>query len=88
MCYLWYARGFILPDLIGSTDNISLGYSVMLEAFATRVGWLYQGHIMIGSHVLIGNNSIIMLGASVGENSCMLDQSLVSENLSVPNGET
>ena len=60
----------------------------MLEAFTIRDGWLYQGHIKIGSHTFIGNNSIIMLGASVGENSCVLEQSLVSENQSVPNGET
>jgi non-ribosomal peptide synthetase-like protein len=86
--YLGYAKGFLLPDLIEIGDNVSLGYGVTLEAHAIRDGWLYQGHIKIESNAFIGNNSVIMLGASVGESSCVLEQSLVAENQSVPNGET
>ncbi len=74
--------------LIKIRDSVSLRYGVMLEAFPIRDGWLYQGHIKIVSHTFIGNNSIIMLSASIGENSCVLEQSLVSENQSAPNAET
>lgn len=74
----------MLPDLIEIGDGASIGYGVALEPFLVEDGWLYLAPLRIGAGAFIGTNSVVMLGADVGDGARVAEQSLVARDTVVP----
>lgn len=86
-CYIGSAQ-LHLPDLIDIGDGASIGYGVEIQPFLIEDGWLYQAPIQIGANAFIGTNSVIELGAKVGQGARLLEQSLVARDQAIPERET
>ena len=77
-----------LPDLLEIADGVSIGYGAAVEPYAVQDGWLIMGPIRIGRDAYIGVNSVVMLGGSVGDGACVMEQSLVAQGQAIPANET
>jgi non-ribosomal peptide synthetase-like protein len=77
-----------MPDLIEIGDGVSIGYGVTLAPYVVKDGYLEMNHIRIGSEAYIGTNSVVMLGANVGNGARVLEQSLVAQDQVIPDNET
>lgn len=75
-------------DLLEIGDGASIGYGVELQPSVVEDGWLRLEPIRIGRGAFVGTNSVLMPGATLGERSALLEQSLVTGGQSVPDGET
>lgn len=69
------------PELIELCDNCIIGYgtTVLAHEFLQRE-WR-TGNVRIGRNVLIGANSTILAGVSIGDNSVVGACSLVNEDI-------
>ena len=86
-CHLGSAR-LQLPDLLEIGDGVSIGYGAALEPYVVKDGWLIMEPIRIGKNAYVGVNSVVMLGGMIGDDACVLEQSLVAQGQSVPKNET
>lgn len=86
-CHLGSSR-LQLPDLIEIGDGASIGYGAAIEPYAVKDGWLYMEPIKIGKDAYVGINSVVMLGATVGDGARVLEQSLVAQAQVIPSNET
>ncbi len=86
-CHLGSSR-LQLPDLLEIADGVSIGYGAAVEPYAVQDGWLIMEPIRIGQNAYVGVNSVVMLGGNVGDNACVLEQSLVAQGQTIPANET
>ena len=72
-----------LPDQVEIGGNTSIGYGADLVSFIVEDGWLHVAPIKIGAGVFIGTNSVVMLGANIGDGASLGEQSLVAHGQAV-----
>lgn len=76
-----------LPDLIRIGDGASLGYEAELGTFLVADGWLELAPIEIGAGAFVGAKSMVMLGATLGANAQLAEQSLLGSGECIPDGQ-
>jgi acetyltransferase-like isoleucine patch superfamily enzyme len=69
------------PELIEVGDNCIIGYGVTMLAHEFLHDEWRTGRVRIGKNVLIGANSTVLAGVSVGDNSKVSACSLVNDNI-------
>jgi non-ribosomal peptide synthetase-like protein len=77
-----------LPDLIEIGDEVSIGYDAELAPFVVHDGWLELAPIRIGAGAFIGTKSVLMAGTEVGCAARIGEQTLVSRDTRIPEGES
>src|SRR5271157_5088846 len=68
------------PELIEIGDNCIIGYGVTVLAHEFLHEEWRTGRVKIGRNVLIGTNSTLLAGVSIGDNSKVSACSLVNDN--------
>jgi acetyltransferase-like isoleucine patch superfamily enzyme len=69
------------PELIEIGDNCIIGYGVTVLAHEFLIKEWRTGKVKIGRNVLIGANSTVLAGASIGDNSTVSACSLVNDSI-------
>jgi acetyltransferase-like isoleucine patch superfamily enzyme len=69
------------PELIEIGDNCIIGYGVTVLAHEFLIEEWRTGRVKIGRNVLIGANSTVLAGVSIGDNSRISACSLVNDNI-------
>jgi len=69
------------PELIGIGDNCIIGYGVTVLAHEFLHEEWRIGRVRIGKNVLVGANSTILAGVSIGDNSRVGACSLVNSDI-------
>ncbi len=85
-CHLVSAK-IGLPMFIDVGDGVNIGYGAQLQPFAVEDGWLRLAPIRIGRDAFLGTNCMVLAGARIGSNACVMEQSLVSQNQVIPANE-
>jgi acetyltransferase-like isoleucine patch superfamily enzyme len=69
------------PELIEIGDNCIIGYGVTVLAHEFLIEEWRTGKVKIGRNVLIGANSTVLAGVSIGDNSRISACSLVNDDV-------
>ncbi|NYZ75659.1 acyltransferase [Candidatus Micrarchaeota archaeon] len=69
------------PELIEIGDNCIIGYGVTVLAHEFLIKEWRTGKVKIGRNVLIGANSTVLAGVSIGDNSTVSACSLVNDSI-------
>jgi len=69
------------PELIEIGDNCIIGYGVTVLAHEFLIKEWRTGKVKIGRNVLIGANSTVLAGVSMGDNSTVSACSLVNDSI-------
>jgi acetyltransferase-like isoleucine patch superfamily enzyme len=72
------------PELIEIGDNSIIGYNATLLAHEYLIEKLRTGPVVIGKNVLVGANSTVLAGVTIGDNAVVSAGSLV--NCDIPAG--
>lgn len=76
-----------LPGMLRIGDNVTVGYATHLSGFEINGGWVHIGPITIDSDAMIGANSVLAPGSTVGAGAVLGNQSLVPQDGVIPAGE-
>ncbi len=71
----------LFPELIEIGDNTIIGYGCTLLAHEFLIKEVRIGKIKIGKNVLVGANSTILAGVSIGDDATISAMSLVNKNV-------
>jgi len=71
----------LFPELIEIGDNTIIGYGCTLLAHEFLIKEVRIGKIKIGSNVMVGANSTILAGVTIGDNATVSAMSLVNKNV-------
>lgn len=74
----------LFPELIEIDDNTIIGYGCTVLAHEFLIKDVRIGKVKIGRNVLVGANSTVLAGVSIGDNAIISAMSLVNKN--VPSG--
>lgn len=74
----------LFPELIEIGDNTIIGYGCTILVHEFLINELRLGRIKIGKNVMIGANSTVLAGVTIGDNATVSAMSLVNKN--VPSG--
>ena len=85
-CHIVSAK-IALPSLIEIGSDVSIGYGVQVQPFEVRDGWLHLAPVHIGSGVFLGTNSVVQLGAWIGNNATIAEQTLVAQDQVIAHNE-
>ncbi len=69
------------PELIEIGDNCIIGYGVTVLAHEFLIKEWKTGRVKIGRNVLIGANTTVLAGVSIGDNSTVSACSLVNDSI-------
>ncbi len=69
------------PELIEIGDNCIIGYGATVLAHEFLIKEWKTGGVKIGRNVLIGANTTVLAGVSIGDNSTVSACSLVNDNI-------
>jgi len=69
------------PELIEIGDNSIIGYNTMIIAHEFLVDEWRTGKVKIGKNVMVGANSTIIAGVTIGDNSTVSACSFVNKNV-------
>ena len=75
-------------DLISIGDRTSIGQDTQLLGYTIEDGYLVLGNIDIGKECYVGTHSVLSPGSKMGNGSILLEQSMLSEGVTIPSGET
>jgi non-ribosomal peptide synthetase-like protein len=85
-CHL--ATGLIsVPTLVEIGDGTSIGFATRVQSYVVQEGWLRLAPVRIGTDSFVGNNSLILPGAEIGDAASVGDQSLVHADHRIPSNE-
>lgn len=76
-----------VPSLIEIGSGASLSFGSHVQSYAVQDGWLRLAPIRIGVDSFVGNNTVMLPGAEVGEAASVADFSLVHADHRIPPGE-
>ena len=76
-----------LPMFLDIEDGVSIGYGVHLQPFEVRDGWVRLDRIRLERNSFLGTNSVVLIGAKVGDSASVAEQSLVPQDYEVPANE-
>jgi non-ribosomal peptide synthetase-like protein len=76
-----------VPSLVEIGSGASLGFGSHVQSYAVQDGWLRLAPIRIGADSFVGNNTVMLPGAEVGEAASVGDFSLVHADHRIPPGE-
>jgi len=71
----------LFPELIEIGDNTIIGYGCTLLAHEFLTKEMRVGKIAIGSNVMVGANSTILAGVTIGDNATISAMSLVNKDV-------
>lgn len=69
------------PELITIRDNTILGYNSTIICHEFLINEYRIGKVVVGKNVVIGANSTILAGITIGDNSIISAMSLVNKNI-------
>lgn len=69
------------PELITLADNCVIGYNATILAHEFLIDEYRTGAVVIGKNALIGANSTILAGVSIGDNAVVSACSLVNKDV-------
>lgn len=72
----------LFPELIEIGDNTIIGYGCTILAHEFLIKEVRIGKVKIGKNVLVGANSTILAGVTIGDNATISAMSLVNKNIS------
>ena len=75
-------------DLISIGDKTSIGLDTQLLGYTIEDGYLVLGKVEIGSECYIGTHSVLCPGTKMENGSMLLEQSMISEGVTIPSGES
>lgn len=75
-------------DLISIGDKTSIGFDAQLLGYTVEDGCLVLGKVDIGSECYVGTHSILCPDTKMENGSMLLDQSTISEGITIPSGES
>jgi non-ribosomal peptide synthetase-like protein len=76
-----------VPNLVEIGDGASIGFGTRVQSYVVRDGWLRLAPIRIGTDSFVGNNSVILPGAEIGDGASVGDQSLLHSDHRIPPNE-
>jgi non-ribosomal peptide synthetase-like protein len=76
-----------VPQFLEIGDGTSIGLATRVQPYVVQDGWLRLGPIRIGTDSFVGNNSLILPGAQIGDRASVGDQSLVHSDHLIPSDE-
>ncbi|MBI2076636.1 MAG: acyltransferase [Candidatus Aenigmarchaeota archaeon] len=71
----------LFPELIEIGDNTIIGYGCTILAHEFLIKELRIGKVKIGKNVMVGANSTVLAGVTIGDNATVSAMSLVNENV-------
>jgi non-ribosomal peptide synthetase-like protein len=75
-------------DLVNIGDKTSIGQDAQLLGYTIEDGYLVLGNVEVGSECYIGTHSTLCPGSKMEDGSMILEQSMLSEGVTIPFGET
>jgi acetyltransferase-like isoleucine patch superfamily enzyme len=72
------------PELIEIGENSIVGYGVTIIAHEFLIKEWRKGKVVIGKNVVVGANSMVVAGVTIGDNVTISACSLVNKD--IPNG--
>ena len=86
-CYIG-TRNIQIFDLISIGDKTSIGLDTQLLGYTVEDGYLVLGKVEIGSECYVGTHSVLCPGTKMENGSMLLEQSMISEGVTIPSGES
>jgi non-ribosomal peptide synthetase-like protein len=86
-CYIG-TNNIQIFDLISIGDKTSIGLDTQLLGYTVEDGYLVLGKVEIGSECYVGTHSVLNPGTKMEKGSMLLEQSMMSEGVTIPSGET
>ena len=72
---------FIFPELIEIGDNSVIGFESLILTHEFLVNEWRRGKVIIGSNVVVGAQTTVMPGVTIGDHSTIAVKSLVNKTL-------
>jgi len=73
------------PELIEIGENSIVGYNATIIAHEYLINELRTGKVLVGKNVMVGANSTILAGVSIGDNSTVSAATLVDRDVPANN---
>ena len=73
------------PELIEIGENSIIGYNATIIAHEYLIGELRTGKVSIGKNVMLGANSTVLAGVSIGDNATVSAAALVDRDVPANN---
>lgn len=86
-CHLSTGLVISVPSLVEIGAETSIGFGTRVQSYAVEHGWLRLAPIRIGTNSFVGNSSLILPGAEIGDAASVGDHSLVHSDHRIPSGE-
>ncbi len=71
----------LFPELIEIGDNTIIGYGCLLTAHEFLINELRLGKVKVGKNALVGANSTVLAGVTIGDNATVSAMSLVNKDV-------
>nr|MBX2837414.1 hypothetical protein [Gammaproteobacteria bacterium] len=84
---LIYAPAPVCTDLISVGDNTLIRQDSIFNGYTVHRGWVRTGYVQIGDGAYIGEQTVLDINSSVGNDSQLGNSSCLQEGQSVPEGE-
>ncbi|HWR25299.1 MAG TPA: Pls/PosA family non-ribosomal peptide synthetase, partial [Methanosarcina sp.] len=75
-------------DLVSIGDKTSIGQDTQLLGYTIEDGYLVLGKVEVGSECYVGTHSVLCPGTKMEDGSMLLEQSMISDGVTIPSGET
>ena len=85
-CYIG-TQNIQIFDLISIGDKTSIGLDTQLLGYTIEDGYLVLGKVEIGSECYVGTHSVLCPSTKMENGSMLLEQSMISEGVTIPSGE-
>ncbi|MDQ1252321.1 MAG: hypothetical protein QG646_1442 [Euryarchaeota archaeon] len=86
-CYIG-TNNIQIFDLISIGEKTSIGLDTQLLGYTVEDGYLVLGKVEIGNECYVGTHSVLNPGTRMENGSMLLEQSMLSEGVTIPSGET
>ncbi|MDP4197466.1 MAG: amino acid adenylation domain-containing protein, partial [Bacteroidota bacterium] len=86
-CYIG-TNNMQIFDLISIGDKTSIEQDTQLLGYTVEDGYLVLGKVEVGSECYVGTHSILCPGTKMEDGSMLLEQSMISEGVTIPSGES